>query len=129
MAVTMEAHRWGFTVRPVSSRKMRRERTRYHGRARRWRPVCTAGASRSEEHTSELQSRFEIVCRLLLEKKKPPGAPTTWPTGIRGLPPSFLLSSPTFGLFLLRKARQRPLFPSQTSPFGALVYQIDCLGS
>src|SRR6266513_5172589 len=26
--------------------------------------------SRSEEHTSELQSRFEIVCRLLLEKKK-----------------------------------------------------------
>src|SRR5207249_4176303 len=24
----------------------------------------------SEEHTSELQSRFEIVCRLLLEKKK-----------------------------------------------------------
>src|SRR5699024_406552 len=28
-------------------------------------PVC-----RSEEHTSELQSRFDIVCRLLLEKKK-----------------------------------------------------------
>src|SRR5699024_11549227 len=26
--------------------------------------------SRSEEHTSELQSRFDIVCRLLLEKKK-----------------------------------------------------------
>src|SRR5699024_12844022 len=25
---------------------------------------------RSEEHTSELQSRFELVCRLLLEKKK-----------------------------------------------------------
>src|SRR5699024_11858669 len=27
-------------------------------------------AWRSEEHTSELQSRFEFVCRLLLEKKK-----------------------------------------------------------
>src|SRR5207249_7989259 len=27
------------------------------------------GASRSEEHTSELQSRFDLVCRLLLEKK------------------------------------------------------------
>src|SRR5437868_12504104 len=27
-------------------------------------------ASRSEEHTSELQSRFDLVCRLLLEKKK-----------------------------------------------------------
>src|SRR5699024_12090849 len=29
--------------------------------------ACT---SRSEEHTSELQSRFDLVCRLLLEKKK-----------------------------------------------------------
>src|SRR6266704_3154434 len=31
---------------------------------------CFADAGiRSEEHTSELQSRFELVCRLLLEKK------------------------------------------------------------
>src|SRR5438105_9765824 len=29
-----------------------------------------SGRSRSEEHTSELQSRVELVCRLLLEKKK-----------------------------------------------------------
>src|SRR2546422_2301017 len=29
-----------------------------------------AGESRSEEHTSELQSRLHLVCRLLLEKKK-----------------------------------------------------------
>src|SRR5699024_11956912 len=29
-----------------------------------------AKSGRSEEHTSELQSRFDIVCRLLLEKKK-----------------------------------------------------------
>src|SRR2546428_7175047 len=29
-----------------------------------------ASASRSEEHTSELQSRSDLVCRLLLEKKK-----------------------------------------------------------
>src|SRR5699024_3658508 len=28
------------------------------------------GPARSEEHTSELQSRFDLVCRLLLEKKK-----------------------------------------------------------
>src|SRR5437868_12551734 len=28
------------------------------------------GFKRSEEHTSELQSRFDLVCRLLLEKKK-----------------------------------------------------------
>src|SRR6266487_5231056 len=30
-----------------------------------------ATASRSEEHTSELQSPVHLVCRLLLEKKKP----------------------------------------------------------
>src|SRR5207249_6584083 len=29
-----------------------------------------ARGGRSEEHTSELQSRFDLVCRLLLEKKK-----------------------------------------------------------
>src|SRR5450432_243229 len=50
-------------------------------------PICAAGAAagsiepgggtavggflgRSEEHTSELQSRSDLVCRLLLEKKK-----------------------------------------------------------
>src|SRR5437588_7761103 len=33
------------------------------------RPSCCA-ASRSEEHTSELQSHSDLVCRLLLEKKK-----------------------------------------------------------
>src|SRR2546429_3299295 len=29
-----------------------------------------SGSPRSEEHTSELQSRLHLVCRLLLEKKK-----------------------------------------------------------
>src|SRR5438105_9985706 len=34
-------------------------------------PDCrTHNRSRSEEHTSELQSRVDLVCRLLLEKKK-----------------------------------------------------------
>src|SRR5690349_22488783 len=33
-------------------------------------PVVTGARSRSEEHTSELQSRRDLVCRLLLEKKK-----------------------------------------------------------
>src|SRR5699024_8554240 len=32
--------------------------------------IGVKGEVRSEEHTSELQSRFELVCRLLLEKKK-----------------------------------------------------------
>src|SRR3712207_7119266 len=52
-------------VRPVGRRDRRRGRGRRQGgRAR------PAGAARSEEHTSELQSRQYLVCRLLLEKKK-----------------------------------------------------------
>src|SRR5262252_10087211 len=48
-------------------------------RSSRWRRIrrcrsssapCTAGSRRSEEHTSELQSHSDLVCRLLLEKKK-----------------------------------------------------------
>src|SRR5689334_24566349 len=42
-----------------------------------WRPappkptaIRSASGTRSEEHTSELQSQFHLVCRLLLEKKK-----------------------------------------------------------
>src|SRR5699024_12486004 len=31
--------------------------------------TCFLSKNRSEEHTSELQSRFDLVCRLLLEKK------------------------------------------------------------
>src|SRR5690625_7898121 len=40
------------------------ERALEHARTKRVRP-------RSEEHTSELQSRGHLVCRLLLEKKNP----------------------------------------------------------
>src|SRR6266481_5965491 len=36
-------------------------------------PDPAACSRRSEEHTSELQSQFHLVCRLLLEKKKPEG--------------------------------------------------------
>src|SRR5437868_11025647 len=35
-----------------------------------WRGLTPSLPARSEEHTSELQSRFDLVCRLLLEKKK-----------------------------------------------------------
>src|SRR3712207_8759808 len=38
--------------------------------ARSRRPSSCPGSGRSEEHTSELQSRQYLVCRLLLEKKK-----------------------------------------------------------
>src|SRR5438445_9553508 len=52
------------------------EHRRGRGRRRRadrtWRPALERRhrALRSEEHTSELQSRQYLVCRLLLEKKK-----------------------------------------------------------
>src|SRR3712207_7033956 len=37
-------------------------------------PVAVGGGGRAEEHTSELQSRQYLVCRLLLLKKKPSSA-------------------------------------------------------
>src|SRR6266436_9043102 len=44
---------------------------RRHGDPTRGRAAAPAtGGARSEEHTSELQSRLHLVCRLLLEKKK-----------------------------------------------------------
>src|SRR5260370_15796652 len=39
------------------------------GRPRRLSPLGVLRRSRSEEHTSELQSHLNLVCRLLLEKK------------------------------------------------------------
>src|SRR5437868_15282655 len=49
-------------------RKRRFARARSHNGEPEPRGARHAG--RSEEHTSELQSRFDLVCRLLLEKKK-----------------------------------------------------------
>src|SRR2546421_9298398 len=71
-------------------------------RAGRCRPGGAAGAGlsdlfRSEEHTSELQSRSDLVCRLLLEKKKKIYSTRT----IRGTTPS---------------TRPRPRRPSVGSP-------------
>src|SRR5437667_4989278 len=43
-------------------------RARWSARRMLW--LRTSSESRSEEHTSELQSHHDLVCRLLLEKKK-----------------------------------------------------------
>src|SRR3989440_6731582 len=45
----------------------------FRPRVSRWR-VRTKPPPRSEEHTSELQSRSDLVCRLLLDKKRARGA-------------------------------------------------------
>src|SRR3712207_8827193 len=56
------------TPRPRSGRRGGRPGRRRPGSHRRRR--AAGGRPRSEEHTSELQSRQYLVCRLLLEKKK-----------------------------------------------------------
>src|SRR2546430_6865920 len=56
-----------FSVSPAA-RTTRASRAR----ATRFSCTCTSGPARSEEHTSELQSQSNLVCRLLLEKKKKP---------------------------------------------------------
>src|SRR5256885_9056287 len=47
-----------------------------------WSEASNASASRSEEHTSELQSPCNLVCRLLLEKKKKINQNTNEPKAI-----------------------------------------------
>src|SRR5256884_1998829 len=46
-------------------------------------PQHSSAQFRSEEHTSELQSRLHLVCRLLLEKKKKKRLHTHIPTAAR----------------------------------------------
>src|SRR3989442_8045429 len=61
-----------------------------HAAARRGGPATARHPPRSEEHTSELQSRPHLVCRLLLEKKKRPEIPLTargnWNRTLAGTP-------------------------------------------
>src|SRR5207253_9586382 len=59
--------------RAIGHQRAEREasvRTRRHVRPGQLEPAHVAFIDRSEEHTSELQSRGHLVCRLLLEKKK-----------------------------------------------------------
>src|SRR5207249_7893528 len=60
----------GDYVRHLSDFATARETREWTAKARLWRTDYRETLLRSEEHTSELQSRFDLVCRLLLEKKK-----------------------------------------------------------
>src|SRR2546427_2727931 len=62
-------------IRRVAERFVDRDHFLYLGRGLHY-PLALEGALklRSEEHTSELQSQSNLVCRLLLEKKKRPRA-------------------------------------------------------
>src|SRR5207302_10371694 len=63
----------------VSDREHRRGGRHRRG-VRRPNRIQRGGRTRSEEHTSELQSRENLVCRLLLEKKNPSSrtTPRSW---------------------------------------------------
>src|SRR5690606_42086134 len=56
--------------RRQEDRAVQRRRPEQAGRRRQHRAPVDRRTQRSEEHTSELQSRENLVCRLLLEKKK-----------------------------------------------------------
>src|SRR5439155_23026159 len=58
------------TAHVLYSAKMRNKRSRFSTTAADKSDVEKRERLRSEEHTSELQSRGHLVCRLLLEKKK-----------------------------------------------------------
>src|SRR5260370_16466224 len=60
--------------------------------ARPW-PDCWPSTGRSEEHTSELQSHLNLVCRLLLEKKK--NKASLFPNSTLHLPPHPLALPPS----------------------------------
>src|SRR2546422_2054231 len=62
---------WSRTSSPPSPRRADARRSPRWSRLRAaTAPAWSGGRARSEEHTSELQSRLHLVCRLLLEKKK-----------------------------------------------------------
>src|SRR5688572_31109672 len=59
----MTAHDWDWVPQPIRT-------VAYRQMAAYWAGLYDVGSARSEEHTSELQSQSNLVCRLLLEKKK-----------------------------------------------------------
>src|SRR6516164_5399411 len=81
--------------------------------------------ARSEEHTSELQSQFHLVCRLLLEKKNRPGSNRSRRTGLGSAGPgkacrsgggNRLRGSAAIGCFCMSRCPSSgpTLFPSTT---------------
>src|SRR5438067_10711110 len=71
--ITARPRPWGESPPSVSGRGIPRRRGIESAPLAIRRRTASSGRpilGRSEEHTSELQSRFDLVCRLLLEKKE-----------------------------------------------------------
>src|SRR2546422_5681868 len=73
------------SLRTCSGRSFKLNETKSGSKLRRALPMAapTEATTRSEEHTSELQSRLHLVCRLLLEKKKKKKKPQKRPASTR----------------------------------------------
>src|SRR6266702_4516985 len=77
---------------------------------------------RSEEHTSELQSRGHLVCRLLLEKKQRPCSVPAWPVrrharhtcGVAFRPRGCVYALFFFFFLMIRRPPRSTLFPYTT---------------
>src|SRR6202048_5279634 len=88
------------TVGSVSCRtipyKMKRSNSRRIGNLLSRAGICGVlqGIARSEEHTSELQSRVDLVCRLLLETKLGKAASVGEVPNSIGLPPQPVFAAP-----------------------------------
>src|SRR5206468_11939934 len=67
LSSTLRRRSWRSRSSPAGAAAVRRRAAPSHSATS---PTARAGSARSEEHTSELQSRSDLVCRLLLEKKK-----------------------------------------------------------
>src|SRR2546429_6735306 len=63
-------------------------------------PTSTQLNDRSEEHTSELQSRLHLVCRLLLEKKKTSAHQAPMKATISILPSSPITTTPLHSSYM-----------------------------
>src|SRR5256886_8264510 len=88
---------------------------------------CNCSKSRSEEHTSELQSQSNLVCRLLLEKKK--HAPRTIsPTPASNDCPSVRCSPADVGI-RTQTLRTKPQAIRTPRPFEPLRRTTPCLAS
>src|SRR5262249_56470299 len=83
----------------------------------RWRRAAATGRRpiprnvrplRSEEHTSELQSLTNLVCRLLLEKKKPTISPKNAAQGAASTPPAYAQAMMVHPLTYLNPTSSHP---------------------
>src|SRR6266496_975761 len=91
-----------------------RSRCDWPRRCTRTAPAPRPDASRSEEHTSELQSRRDLVCRLLLEKKKQIRLLDRLLT--RPIEQNAVLEPPGSRLEFLRGCRVRPALVRRRAP-------------